>query len=186
MNACKIHVFVHMPYTHTHTLRAPCLLLCLGARRWEKNKHAALASLGQAVGGHFHVSVCTQSDIGCAQPPGCISLQCSGCVESEPSVHSQCCRTSQGLLGLARACGWQFWDHAQHQDPHWILAGSSPLPPKQTTAPSGCVPSLFRKAEPCTCARGAGFLFGVLPGFFHPGENLLGETGVCTEVGFAR
>lgn len=78
-------------------------------------------------------------------------------------------------------------------DPRCILAALSPPLPSLQTRPLRPVASLPRslgkrrvtKAEQCTCARGAVFLFGVLPRFFHPGENLLGETGVCTEVGFA-
>lgn len=72
-------------------------------------------------------------------------------------------------------------------DPHYILF-LSPFPPNKTTLASlpHCLGKrTVTKAEQCTCARGAVFLFGVLPRFFHPGENLLGETGVCTEVGFA-
>lgn len=187
----NMHMFMHMLHIYTRTLRAPCLPLRLGAGRWEENKRSALASLCRAVAVHFHGSVPTQSDIGCVQPPGCYF----------PVVQLDVFKINQvrtaGAAGQAKArSAWP--GHVAGSLGIMlstrILAGSSPTLPSLQTRPLWLVALLsprclgkrrVTKAEECTCARGAVLLFGVLPRFFHPGENLLGETGVCTEVGFA-
>lgn len=139
---------------------------------------------------HFHGSVSTQSDIGCVQPPGCyfpvvqrdmfkINQVCTAGAAGRAKARSAWPGHAAGSLGIMLSTR--------------ILAGSSPALPSLQTRPLRLVPSSpcclgkwrVTKAGGCTCARGAVLLFGVLPRFFHPGENLLGETGVCTEVGFA-
>lgn len=173
---------MHMLPACTRTLRALCSLLCL-RQGGGREQAFSLSITGQLVAVHFGVCVSAQSGSGPIQLPGCTSLLCSGC-----------CRISQvfsaSTAGWTKAMGCTRLaavGRAQYLHPRCIL---SPHPSSKqdpmALLPSNSGEGMVTKEEWCTCARGAAFLFRVLPRFFHPGENLLGETGVCTEVGFTR
>lgn len=171
-----------------------------GGGGWKENKPCARASRGEQWGdvsvGLYLLRWTRALDMGLVVSPCGAPEMLKGnqvCTVSAAgrararSARLGCVAGSLGTLPSTRILAGSL------MNPCCILAASSPTFPCLQTSllrPVALLPRCLgkrsiRKAERCTCARGAVFLFGVLPRFFHPGEYLLGETGVCTEVGFA-